>query len=146
LEDHISTTQVGKNTGAATTGTGSQPTAESRSVEVDGDRSVYLLFGNAQTDAPVLLCLQHFRGNLDNWDPTLVGRLAKDREVILLARSAFTLPGRALRWRDARSRPIGLLRRCLSDARGVERSNTRGYVVAMSSTTRNRASPDIIRS
>jgi pimeloyl-ACP methyl ester carboxylesterase len=29
-------------------------------------------------------CLQHFRGNLDNWDPALVDRLAKDREVILL--------------------------------------------------------------
>ena len=28
--------------------------------------------------------LQHFRGNLDNWDPALVDRLAQDREVILL--------------------------------------------------------------
>jgi pimeloyl-ACP methyl ester carboxylesterase len=29
--------------------------------------------------------LQHFHGNLDNWDPALVDRLARDREVILLA-------------------------------------------------------------
>src|SRR6478736_874834 len=32
-----------------------------------------------------LLCLQHFRGNLDFWDPILVDRIARDREVILLA-------------------------------------------------------------
>jgi pimeloyl-ACP methyl ester carboxylesterase len=64
---------------------GSQLTAENRSVDVDGDSLVYRRFGNAQTDAPPLLCLQHFRGNLDNWDPALVDRLALDREVILLA-------------------------------------------------------------
>jgi pimeloyl-ACP methyl ester carboxylesterase len=28
--------------------------------------------------------LQHFRGNLDSWDPALVDRLAQDREVILV--------------------------------------------------------------
>jgi len=68
------------------TDTGSQLTAENRSVEVDdGDLFAYRRFGDAQTDAPALLCLQHFRGNLDNWDPALVDRLAEDREVILLA-------------------------------------------------------------
>jgi pimeloyl-ACP methyl ester carboxylesterase len=60
-------------------------TAENRSVDVDGDSLVYRRFGNALTDAPPLLCLQHFRGNLDNWDPALVDRLALDREVVLLA-------------------------------------------------------------
>ena len=35
-----------------------------------------------------VLCLQHFRGNLDFWDPTLVDRIAQDREVILLANAA----------------------------------------------------------
>jgi pimeloyl-ACP methyl ester carboxylesterase len=63
---------------------GSQLNTENRSVDVDGDLLVYRRFGNAQTDAPPLLCLQHFRGNLDNWDPALVDRLAQDREVILL--------------------------------------------------------------
>ena len=81
----MSTTEVDQNTAVAMTGTDSQLTAENRSVEVDGDRLVHRRFGNAQTDAPVLLCLQHFRGNLDNWDPALVDRLADDREVILLA-------------------------------------------------------------
>jgi pimeloyl-ACP methyl ester carboxylesterase len=81
----MSTTEVDKDTAAAVTGTGSQLTAQNRSIEVDGDRFVYRHFGNTQTDAPALLCLQHFRGNLDNWDPALVDRLAQDREVILLA-------------------------------------------------------------
>jgi len=59
-------------------------TAANRSVDVDGATLVYRRFGNAETDAPPLLLLQHFRGNLDNWDPVLIDRLAGDREVILL--------------------------------------------------------------
>src|SRR5438105_4874149 len=30
-----------------------------------------------------LICLQHFTGTLDNWDPAVVDALASDREVIL---------------------------------------------------------------
>jgi len=59
-------------------------TAANRSVDVDGATLVYRRFGNAETDAPPLLLLQHFRGNLDNWDPVLIDRVAGDREVILL--------------------------------------------------------------
>lgn len=29
-----------------------------------------------------LLCLQHFTGTLDNWDPAVTGPLAAEREVI----------------------------------------------------------------
>src|SRR2546423_4217962 len=61
-----------------------QLTAENRSIQIDGDSFVYRRFGNEQTDAPPLVCLQHFRGNLDSWDPALVDRVAHDREVILL--------------------------------------------------------------
>jgi pimeloyl-ACP methyl ester carboxylesterase len=53
-------------------------------VEVDGETLVYRRFGNAESEAPPLLWLQHFRGNLDNWDPALVDRIAREREVILL--------------------------------------------------------------
>jgi pimeloyl-ACP methyl ester carboxylesterase len=60
-------------------------TAPNRSVEIDGATLVYRRFGNAGSDAPPLIFLQHFRGNLDNWDPALVDRLSGDREVILLA-------------------------------------------------------------
>jgi pimeloyl-ACP methyl ester carboxylesterase len=63
---------------------GTALTVESRSVEVEETTLAYRRFGDSGTDAPPLLCLQHFRGNLDNWDPTLVDRLATDREVILL--------------------------------------------------------------
>ena len=59
-----------------------QLTAENRSLQVGDATFVYRRFGHEQTDAPALLMLQHFRGNLDNWDPALVDRLAKDREVI----------------------------------------------------------------
>jgi pimeloyl-ACP methyl ester carboxylesterase len=68
---------------ATTTATG-QLTAPNLSVSIAGQTFVYRRFGNDGTDAPPLLCLQHFRGNLDNWDPSLVDRLAEDREVILL--------------------------------------------------------------
>src|SRR5947209_8309824 len=63
---------------------GSQLTAANESIQIDGDSFSYRRFGNEQTDAPPLICLQHFRGNLDSWDPALVDRLAHDREVILL--------------------------------------------------------------
>src|ERR1700741_4060324 len=59
-------------------------TAANRTAEIDGATLADRRFGNPQTAAPPLLVLQHFRGNLDNWDPALVDRLARDREVILL--------------------------------------------------------------
>ena len=61
-----------------------QLTAENLSLEVGDVTFAYRRFGNAQTAAQALVMLQHFRGNLDNWDPALVDRLAQDREVILL--------------------------------------------------------------
>jgi pimeloyl-ACP methyl ester carboxylesterase len=63
---------------------GTALTAENRSVEIDAATLVYRRFGESESDAPPLVCLQHFRGNLDNWDPALVDRLAIDREVVLL--------------------------------------------------------------
>jgi pimeloyl-ACP methyl ester carboxylesterase len=76
------TDQPGRDT--RTADAGSQLTAENRFVQIDGDSFVYRRFGNDQTDAPPLIGLQHFRGNLDSWDPALVDRIAQDREVILL--------------------------------------------------------------
>jgi pimeloyl-ACP methyl ester carboxylesterase len=35
-----------------------------------------------EADTPPLVLLQHFRGNLDNWDPALVDALAQERRVI----------------------------------------------------------------
>ncbi len=61
-----------------------QLTAANLSLEVGYVSFAYRRFGNARTAAPPLVMLQHFRGNLDNWDPALVDRLAHDREVILV--------------------------------------------------------------
>ena len=33
-------------------------------------------------EGPPLVLLQHFRGNLDNWDPALIDELASDRRVL----------------------------------------------------------------
>lgn len=43
----------------------------------------YRRYGDPDGATPALLMLQHFRGNLDNWDPNLVDALAAQREVIL---------------------------------------------------------------
>jgi pimeloyl-ACP methyl ester carboxylesterase len=61
-----------------------QLTVENLSLRVGDVSFVYRRFGNAEAAAPALVMLQHFRGNLDSWDPALVDRLAQDREVILL--------------------------------------------------------------
>ena len=69
----------------STTATTAALTADNRSQEVAGATLRYRRFGNGDSGAPPLLCLQHFRGNLDNWDPALVDPLAAGREVLLLA-------------------------------------------------------------
>src|SRR5204863_8844943 len=61
-----------------------QLTVENLSLRVGDVSFAYRRFGNKETTTPALICLQHFRGNLDSWDPALVDRLAQDREVILL--------------------------------------------------------------
>src|ERR1700689_4530434 len=43
----------------------------------------YRRFGNADAGNLPLVCFQHYRGNLDNWDPALVDAIARQREVIL---------------------------------------------------------------
>lgn len=47
-----------------------------------GTRYAYRRFGN--TDSTPVVFLQHFRGNLDNWDPALIDDIAAQREVILV--------------------------------------------------------------
>jgi pimeloyl-ACP methyl ester carboxylesterase len=62
----------------------SQLTARNRTIEAsNGVTYAYRRFGERLTDAPPLVLLQHFRGNLDNWDPALVDALGRSREVIL---------------------------------------------------------------
>jgi pimeloyl-ACP methyl ester carboxylesterase len=56
-------------------------TTPTRFVEADGIRFAYRRFGNP-LGTPIVL-LQHFMGNLDNYDPAITDPLATGREVIL---------------------------------------------------------------
>ncbi|MCW3028885.1 MAG: alpha/beta hydrolase [Solirubrobacterales bacterium] len=56
-------------------------TAPTRFVDADGIRFAYRRFGNPIGKPMVLL--QHFMGNLDNYDPAITDALAEGREVIL---------------------------------------------------------------
>jgi pimeloyl-ACP methyl ester carboxylesterase len=65
------------------TATASLVDAELLRVEApNGISYAYRRFGNAAAGVPVVF-LQHFRGNIDNWDPALIDAVAADREVIL---------------------------------------------------------------
>jgi len=63
------------------TKTGSNTTAPTQLLQVSGRSYAYRRFGNG-SGLP-LLCLQHFTGTLDNWDPAVTDPLASGREVIL---------------------------------------------------------------
>ncbi len=54
--------------------------APTRFVEAAGVRYAYRELGDS-ADTP-LLCLQHFTGTLDNWDPRVFDALARDRRII----------------------------------------------------------------
>jgi pimeloyl-ACP methyl ester carboxylesterase len=56
-------------------------TAPTRIAQVGGMRLAYRRFGN-RAGTPIVL-LQHFMGNLDNYDPAITDALASRREVIL---------------------------------------------------------------
>ncbi|MEU5031442.1 alpha/beta fold hydrolase [Streptomyces milbemycinicus] len=58
-------------------------TAPNQFVEgANGVTYAYRRFGTPAPGVLPLVMLQHFRGNLDNWDPLLLGALASHREVI----------------------------------------------------------------
>ena len=66
---------------AVSTGT-THNTAETQLVGAAGVDFAYRRFGRGA--ALPLVMLQHFRGNLDNWDRALTDALAAEREVILV--------------------------------------------------------------
>ncbi len=70
-------------------------TAPTQLVEVGKEKYAYRRFG-AGPGLP-LLCLQHFTGTMDNWDPAVTDPLASGREVILfenagVGRSSGSVP------------------------------------------------------
>src|SRR6478735_11666206 len=79
----------------SSTATASNTTAPMQILQVSGHSYAYRRFGNG-AGLP-LLCLQHFTGTLDNWDPAVTDPLALGREVILfdnagIGRSSGTVP------------------------------------------------------
>ena len=70
-------------------------TAPTQFLQTGGESYAYRRFGSGSR--PPLLCLQHFTGTLDNWDPAVTDPLAAQREVILfdnagVGRSSGTVP------------------------------------------------------
>ena len=70
-------------------------TAPTQFIETRLETYAYRRFGGEA--APPLVCLQHFTGTLDNWDPAVADGLARGREVILfesagLGRSTGEVP------------------------------------------------------
>jgi pimeloyl-ACP methyl ester carboxylesterase len=74
----------------------SSTTAPTQLIKGTGATYAYRRFGGGLRRP--LVCLQHFTGTLDNWDPAVTDALAADREVILfdnagVGRSTGTVPG-----------------------------------------------------
>jgi pimeloyl-ACP methyl ester carboxylesterase len=56
--------------------------ASERVSAANGVDYAYRDTGGGYEDRASLILLQHFRGNLDNWDPALIDALAATRRVI----------------------------------------------------------------
>jgi pimeloyl-ACP methyl ester carboxylesterase len=65
--------------------------AKTQFVETDGVRYAYRRFGSG--NRPTLVCLQHFRGGLDNWDPAVTDGLAQGGSVILFNNAGIASSG-----------------------------------------------------
>src|ERR1700722_10629399 len=66
-------------------------TAKTQFVAANGTRYAYRQFGSGTR--PPLVCLQHFRGGLDNWDPAVTDGLAECGPVILFNNAGIASSG-----------------------------------------------------
>ena len=66
-------------------------TAPTQYVEANGIRYAYRRFGTG--DRLPLVCLQHFRGGLDNWDRLVTDGLAQGRSLILFNNAGIASSG-----------------------------------------------------
>jgi pimeloyl-ACP methyl ester carboxylesterase len=51
-------------------------------IRLNTDNGIDYAYREIGTGAVPLVLLQHFRGNLENWDPQLVDALASQRRVV----------------------------------------------------------------
>src|SRR5436190_1052761 len=56
--------------------------APTRYLEVEGIHYAYRMLGEPQ--GVPLVCLQHFTGTLDNWDPIIMNGLANERQLVTI--------------------------------------------------------------
>jgi len=56
--------------------------APTQYIRVEGFQYAYRSLGR-QSETPIV-CLQHFTGTLDNWDPIIINGLATERQVIMI--------------------------------------------------------------
>src|SRR3954452_7107001 len=97
-------------------------TAPTQFVDVGGTRFAYRRFGNP-IGTPIVL-LQHFMGNLDNYDPAITDVLAQGREVILTDNAGVGLStGTAPQTVDAMARDAA----SLIDALDLEHVDLLGF-------------------
>jgi pimeloyl-ACP methyl ester carboxylesterase len=97
-------------------------TAPTRFAQVGGSRFAYRRFGNP-VGTPIVL-LQHFMGNLDNYDPAITDALAPRREVILTDNAGVGLSAG-----EAPKTVSGMARDAASliDALGLEHADLFGF-------------------
>src|SRR6476660_2360676 len=86
----------GGNDMSTATPTSSTISARTQFLQTKDETYAYRRFGHGP--GRPLLCLQHFMGTLDNWDPAATDALASGREVILfdnagVGRSTGNVPG-----------------------------------------------------
>ena len=55
---------------------------ETQTRTISAANGIEYAYRETGTGTPVLVLLQHFRGNLDNWDPALIDALASGRRVV----------------------------------------------------------------
>jgi pimeloyl-ACP methyl ester carboxylesterase len=104
------------------TRTASSTTVPTQLLEVDRHSYAYRRFGNG-AGVP-LLCLQHFTGTLDNWDPAVTDALAAGRELVLfdnagIGRSSGEVPSTVA---GMASHAVAFL-----DGAGIETCDVLGY-------------------
>jgi pimeloyl-ACP methyl ester carboxylesterase len=106
----------------SSTKTASNTIAPTQFLQVNGHSYAYRRFGEG-SGLP-LLCLQHFTGTLDNWDPAVTDPLASGREIIL-----FDNAGVGRSTGDVPETVAGMARHPMAflDALGIGRCDVIGY-------------------
>ena len=111
--------------------------AEASIQRVTADNAIEYAYRDLGAGEPPLFILQHFRGNLDNWDPALVDALAPHRRVV-----AFDNVGVGATTGRTPSTVEGMAHDAIAfiEAMSFQRVDLLGFPSAASSRKRSRSS------